>query len=931
MFLKKMILSTVVATCVGQAAMAIPAYPRPKVVKQADGTYVTITLCGDEHGHMALADDGQPLCFNGATGNYEYATLQNGAIVASGIKAENAAVRGQKALAFLKKQDRNGIFSTYEQQRKLAMVQIAKSRVALAKAKNNGSTRAAVSNTDMRINNFPTTGVQHSLVILAQFSDCPFTTVGDNIQQFYFDMLNKEGFTYNNGANGSARDFYVASSNGKFLPTFDVVGPVTLPKGYAYYGENGSNRDNAAHLMEFVKEACTLADPLVDFSQYDHDGDGLVDNVFIYYAGYGEADSGKGNTIWPHAADYRGVCKDAGVSDTKLELDGKQIASYTCSNEINGQTQYAQPTGIGTFVHEFGHVLGLADHYDSQASSVGGEAFHPGAYDTMASGSYNNNGNTPPTFSAFERASLGWLDYVELSATSAQLNVLPNLAESNKAYRVSVNGTLGKEFFILENRQQTGWDTYLPGHGMLMWHIDYDENAWQANVVNTNNAHQRIDIVEADKIKTAATRDGDTFPGTSNVTSWKITSWAGDNILTLDDIEEKNSNINIMVGDLDLKLPTPVITMSEVNDSNAVASWQTADIAKQYVLNLYQVSGGTKTAVSTYTNKVYKDLDKISLEGLKSATDYQITIQAQRGSYASDVATANFHTTEIPFRKLYATNLSLADVTANSCMVSWDAVVGADDYEVTLGSFSYADDTVQRGYGFTDMSSGMPAGWSTSAGFISTSYGEAAPSLRMNKDGDYLSLSYSDARMSGIKFWAKASNTAEGKILVQVLKDNEWITVKTIEIDDELLAGKTYDCQFDQTAGVRLYVERYKGTFYVDDVYADCHQLLVTPLAAYNGVSTKGKTAFSFSGLGNEGDMYLFSVTAKKGDEMSVTTKLKVDLRPATGIGAPTFSSGETQVSTLYYDLNGRQLSASKLTHGVYIVKQGNKTYKIVR
>ncbi len=929
MFLKKMILSTVMATCVGQAAMAIPAYPRPKVIKQADGTYLTVTLCGDEHGHIALADDGQPLCFNGATGNYEYATLQNGVIVASGIKAENAAVRSQQALAFLKKQDRNGIFSIYKQQRKLAVAQVAKYRTAMARgAKANGSTRAAVSNTDMRINDFPTTGVQHSLVILAQFSDCPFTTVGDNIQQFYFDMLNKEGFTYSNGANGSARDFYVASSNGKFLPTFDVVGPVTLPKSYAYYGENGSNRDNAAKLMEFVKEACTLADPLVDYSQYDHDGDGLVDNVFIYFAGYGEADSGKGNTIWPHASDYRGVCKDAGSSDTELKLDGVQIASYTCTNEINGQTQYAQPTGIGTFVHEFGHVLGLADHYDSQATSLG-EAFHPGAYDTMASGSYNNNGNTPPTFSAFERASLGWLDYVDLSATSAELNVLPNLAESNKAYRVPVNGTLGKEFFILENRQQTGWDQYIPGHGMLMWHIDYDETAWNENIVNVNNAHQRIDIVEADNIRTASTRAGDTFPGTSNVTSWTMTSWAGNNILTLDDIEEKNGDINLMVGGLSLKIEAPTINVTDVTENTAKLTWKAVPIAKEYILNLYKVDGNKKTAVKAFSNKSFTDPTDVVLEGLTPKSNYQLTLQAKRGSYVSDVVTYDFQTTAIPFAKLSPANLKVSNITKQSFSASWDAVDGADDYEVTLGKLAYSDESKSRGYDFTDQLNGMPTLWETNAGFISSPYGEAAPSLRMVRDGSYLKVAYADARIDGMQFWAKASNSAEGNIQVQVWKNNDWQTVNTTAQDAELLQGKIVNCTFDQADSVRIYVNRTKGSFYIDDVKASCHQEISLPLASYDGVSAKGKTTYSFDGLGNDGDKYVLMVVAKKGNEKSSASVVVVCLADATGIIRPEIENNVVKVEC--FDLNGRRIAASQMTHGVYVVKRGNQTYKIVK
>lgn len=922
MFLKRIILSSIMATCIGQAAMAIPAYPHKMVVQQADGSLLTVTLCGDEYGHLALADDGQPLCFNAATGNYEYAIVKSGTIVASGMKAENAVQRSLQAVAFLKSQTRSGIFSTYSKQREAAVAKLSGMRKAQV------AQRAAVSPTDMLINNFPSHGVQHSLVILAQFSDCPFTTVGSNPKQFYTDMLNKEGFTYSNGANGSARDFYVASSNGEFRPTFDVVGPVTLPKSYSYYGANLSSRDNAQQLMEFVRDACTLADPLVDYSQYDKDGDGLVDNVFIYFAGYGEADSGKGNTIWPHAADYRSVCKDAGAATSVLKLDGKQIASYTCSNEINGQTKNAQPTGIGTFVHEFGHVLGLADHYDSQATSLG-EAFHPGPYDTMASGSYNNNGNTPPTFSAFERACLGWLNFDELTSASSNLNVLPNLEESNKAYRVTVTGTAGKEFFILENRQQKGWDTYLPGHGMLLWHIDYDKNIWASNAVNVDNSHQRIDIVEADNIRTATTRDGDTFPGASNVTSCKLTSWASNTILTLDDIEEKNGNINVMVGGLNLKLNQPAPKVSQITEESALLQWTAVPVAKQYVVNLYKIENGQKKNVSGYIDRAYADPTDVKLTNLSPLTTYQLTMKAERGSYTSDVAEVSFQTTAVPFAKLSPANLTVVSKTTDAFTASWDAVEGASDYEVTLGKLAYAEKVTARGYDFTDQLNGMPELWETNGSFINSTYGKAAPSLRMTKDGTYLQMGYADAIASGIHFWAKASSSASGNLLVQVLDGEDWKTVETLAVDDDMKEGKTYDCPFSNRAStVRLYLEREKGVFYVDDVLLDCHNEEAVTLPAYDAVSTKGSTRYTFSAI-SEGGKYLLTVVGKKGSEHSLATKLTLQLVGTTGVmGVSADGASDTMK---YYDLNGRRLAASQLGHGVYVVKQGDKTYKIVR
>lgn len=415
-------------------------------------------------------------------------TGRMGGVQASGIKATEASDRSAQVKKFIESQDKSAILESFKRARLQQLQQVFSSRrnASLKTGINSASPLSAVSSLvsrsssnpqEEKLNNFPTTGEVHSLVILVQFADTKFSTVGSDAHQFFNSMLNEPGFTYSNGANGSARDFYVNSSNGKFQPQFDVIGPVTLPKKYSYYGANkGSSTDNPVALEEFVREACTLADPLVDFSQYDHNQDGFVDNIYFFYAGKGEADSGDGNAIWPHSAYYADIAKEAGATQKSLKLDGIEVGNYTCSNEINGTVIKPQPAGIGTFVHEFGHVLGLADHYDIY---YGMATFTPGSFDTMDRASYNNNGNTPAAFSAYERACLGWLDLTVLNSGVDTLNVLPDLNDSNKAYVVPVGGTNDEEYFIMENRQQKGWDEFIPGHGMLLWHIDFDAKTWE--------------------------------------------------------------------------------------------------------------------------------------------------------------------------------------------------------------------------------------------------------------------------------------------------------------------------------------------------------------------------------------------------------------------------------------------------------------------
>ena len=247
-----------------QTTFAIPAYPKPLKVKQADGPWLTIQMRGDEHGHYVMTSDGIPVVFNARQRNYEYADWKDGKVQASGIKAAEASERTAKVKAFVESQDKSAILESFKRARLQQLQQTLSAR-------RNASLKASSNPQDEKLNNFPTIGEVHSLVILVQFADTKFSTVGSDAHQFFYNMLNEPGFTYSNGANGSARDFYLNSSNGRFQPRFDVIGPVTLPEKYSYYGANkGTSVDNPVRLEEFVREACKLADPSVDFSQYDH-------------------------------------------------------------------------------------------------------------------------------------------------------------------------------------------------------------------------------------------------------------------------------------------------------------------------------------------------------------------------------------------------------------------------------------------------------------------------------------------------------------------------------------------------------------------------------------------------------------------------------------------------------------------------------------
>lgn len=940
--MKKLIIFSLLVVCFVQATFAIPAYPKPLKVKQADGSWITIQMHGDEHGHYVMTSDGIPLVFNAQLRNYEYADWKNGEVQASGIKATEASDRSAQVKKFIESQDKSAILESFKRARLQQLQQVfsARRNASLKNGINSASPLSAVSSLvsrsssnpqEEKLNNFPTTGEVHSLVILVQFADTKFSTVGSDAHQFFNSMLNEPGFTYSNGANGSARDFYVNSSNGKFQPQFDVIGPVTLPKKYSYYGANkGSSTDNPVALEEFVREACTLADPLVDFSQYDHNQDGFIDNIYFFYAGKGEADSGDGNAIWPHSAYYADIAKEAGVTQKSLKLDGIEVGNYTCSNEINGTIITPQPAGIGTFVHEFGHVLGLADHYDIY---YGMATFTPGSFDTMDRASYNNNGNTPAAFSAYERACLGWLDLTVLKNGVDTLNVLPDLNDSNKAYMVPVGGTNDQEYFIMENRQQKGWDAFIPGHGMLLWHIDYDAKAWEKNELNITGTHQRVDIVEADNKLTDNTRSGDPFPGTSNVTQCNLTSWAGGKVMSLDDIEEKDGIINLMLGGLNLKLNTPDVKVTEVQDSSIVVGWTDVPVAKRYVLNISSVVNGKKEPLPLYNNKVYTAAQpSLHVERLSPETTYEITLQANRGSYSSDVYTQQFTTAAIPFSKYYVTDVKATAVGKTGFTASWKGMEAADDYVVTLHKLVYATEATQKGYDFSKELEGMPSLWKTNGNLSMNNYGEESPCLRLNKIDTYLKMASAGNRISSVKFFAKSSSSTKATLAVEAYQNGEWKQIATLQGGADMASGDTYSYDLPELAdSVRLNViQRTSGAFYIDDVLLGCNALIHEPVAAYQKVSTNGKTEFAFSGLDTDATYALVVNASKKGELSYGSKELIVIPASSTGISSVTATPSRNGQKR-YYDLNGRRVSATEMRHGIYIVKQGNSVYKIVR
>lgn len=327
-------------------------------------------------------------------------------------------------------------------------------------------------------------------VILVNYPDQAFSSTNEEMTQWAMS----DHYTYN-GATGSIHQYFYDQSWGQYDLQIDVYGPVTVSKELAYYGKDAGGREGSdQHPDELIVEACQLAhDSLgADFSQYDSNNDGYVDWVVILYAGKGQADGGVANTIWPHQYDLSYTGKD-------FQLDGKTVDHYCCLNEIDGQTN--KRCGIGTFCHEFSHVMGLPDLYSTDQYATHKTM---GEWDILDYGPYNNGGNTPPAYSAYERWFMGWIEPTLLNSASSV--VLGNLSDAGSACYITANGNAISNiispspnvFYMLENRQQSGWDYYIPGHGMLITKVNFKYNWWYGNSVNYSASNMGVDIIEAD-------------------------------------------------------------------------------------------------------------------------------------------------------------------------------------------------------------------------------------------------------------------------------------------------------------------------------------------------------------------------------------------------------------------------------------------------
>jgi M6 family metalloprotease-like protein len=492
---------------------------------------------------------------------------------------------------------------------------------------------------------FPKTGNPKSLVIMVNFSDKSF--VVPTPQDAFTKLLNQSNYS-TNGGTGSAKDYFLASSNGQFGPQFDVVGPYTLANTIAYYGANDTQGYDVKPAYMIV-DACKAADNAgVDFTQYDTDNDGYIDNVFVYYAGYNEAEYGPENTIWPHRWVVEPGTNYPSTPPTAVKFDGKTVYDYACTSELQGSTGSSM-CGIGTFTHEFGHVIGLPDYYHTESSDKN----TLNSWHIMDSGAYLNAGRTPPTYTAYDKWFLGWMTPEQLSTGANK--VLYPLSQSitpgnykNQAYllsatthNMSATSPSPAEFYVMEYRKKTGWDAYLPAEGLLFWHVDYDQTAWDNNTPNnytgttqTAASHMRFYLQPLSGYTTT--------PGTA-FTSGSFTplTWAGVNInRPITEITKTADSISfkIMGGNPAL---LPKISLGEVQATLQFPVVKVSSIKTKYLnIKTTEISGDLSVSITGVNAAMFTaSVGTLAMSAANSSNGTVLNIQYQPTAVGSHTAT----------------------------------------------------------------------------------------------------------------------------------------------------------------------------------------------------------------------------------------------------------------------------------------------------
>ncbi|MDY0281707.1 MAG: M6 family metalloprotease domain-containing protein, partial [Salinivirgaceae bacterium] len=428
---------------------AVPAYPGLIQQTQSDGATLNYYLHGDEHFSFARTTDGYTILRN-KQGDYVYMIHDlNGDLVQSSIIAHNPDARTTIEKAFVTTLETKMFFSNDQMALIAQIIDVHKKETYEAKA-------------------FPTTGDRKLICILMQFPDRTM----NKTQSDFHALFNTVGYNVGS-AIGSVKDYYLENSCNQFNLTVDVAGPYTSTHNMATYGgESGNPR-------LLAREAVLAADADVNFAEYDNDNDGSVDGMYMIFAGYGREAGASSTTIWSHAWNITPA----------VYVDGKQVSRYSCSPELRGSSG-SNITNIGVICHEFGHVLGAPDYYDTDYAD-GGQYPGTGNWDLMAGGSWNGNGATPAHHNGYTKVKI--YNWATANILTQPTSITLEAAEFNTNSYYQINTTTGNEYYLIENRQKQGFDIAVPGQGMMIYHI-HRQIAYAGNALNATHPQKMYPV-----------------------------------------------------------------------------------------------------------------------------------------------------------------------------------------------------------------------------------------------------------------------------------------------------------------------------------------------------------------------------------------------------------------------------------------------------
>ena len=456
-------------------AGAVKMKPGINIIKQADGTTITVRAYGDEDLSYFLASDGT-LLYQEGTNFYIAGVKADGTLYSTGVLAHEPSMRTIKEISAIKAQNAKAFYNSMEKQ-----------------AKANKVRREPMTPDNSLL---PSLGKHKIPVILVEFSDVEFSV--ENPKATFDKYLNgKELFNKETdpeiGQNyASVAKYFKDMSFGKFEPEFEVYGPVNLGKPLATYGAGYSSQENMGLLLT---DACTAVDDEVDFTQYDYNDDGNIDLIYIIYAGFSQSIAGNSTDCIHPKSGYLSLAKS---------FDGMDVKRYGVNNELNGtpadQANGPIINGIGLFCHEFSHCMGLPDLYP-KSGSIAEACINQNMdyWSLMDAGEYTANGYRPTAYTAWERERLGWMEIGTLTGPS---NVeLKSLDEGGAAFRIyNDKDETGHEYYIVENVQNNGWNKNLFGNGLMVTHVDYLSSQFSLGGCKVNNTegHPRMHVMAAD-------------------------------------------------------------------------------------------------------------------------------------------------------------------------------------------------------------------------------------------------------------------------------------------------------------------------------------------------------------------------------------------------------------------------------------------------